>query len=176
MKLGIPKNNVNSKIKLGVISDTHIPARADKIPERVFEIFGGVSLIIHAGDLTQLSVLEELERTAPVVAVHGNMDNADVRAKLLEINSAEVYDWKIGVIHDPSAMWGTWRMKKIAKQNSFDVLVFGHTHRPSVKRETGILLINPGSPTNPIPPFLVKPSVALLRIEKRKIDPEIVKL
>lgn len=67
-------------------------------------------------------------------------------------------------------------MKKVAKQNGFDVLVYGHTHRSSIKREEGTLFINPGSPTNPIPPFLVKPSVALLRIKKEKIDPEIVRL
>ncbi|MFQ5758566.1 MAG: metallophosphoesterase family protein [Candidatus Bathyarchaeia archaeon] len=111
-----------------------------------------------------------------ILLVYGNMDKADLRAKLPEINSVEVYDWKIGVMHDPSALWGTRRMKKVAKQNGFDVLVYGHTHRSSIKREEGTLFINPGSPTNPIPPFLVKPSVALLRIKKEKIDPEIVRL
>ena len=176
MKLGIPKNNVHLNIKFGVISDTHIPARAKKIPDKIFEVFKGVSLIIHAGDLTQLNVLGQLEQVAPVVAIYGNMDKADVRARLPEIDSVEVYDWKIGVIHDPGVLWGTRQMKKIAKQNNFDVLVFGHTHRPSIKHIEGILFINPGSPTNPIPPFLVKPSVALLRVKKEKIDPEIVKL
>ncbi len=161
---------------VGVISDTHIPARAKKIPDKVFKIFRGVSLIIHAGDLTQLSVLSELERVAPVVAVCGNMDKADVQAKLPEMDSVEVYEWKIGVLHDPGALGGTGRMKKIAKQNDFDVLVFGHTHRPSIKREKDILFVNPGSPTNPIPPFLVKPSVALLTAKKENIDPEIVRL
>jgi len=167
---------VNPNKRVGVISDTHIPARAKKIPEKVFEVFKGVNLIIHAGDLTQISVLHDLKRAAPVVAAYGNMDKAEVRAKLPEINSVEVYDWKIGVIHDPGALWGTRRMKRVAEENDFDVLVFGHTHRPSIKREEGILFVNPGSPTNPIPPFLVKPSVALLRIRKEKIDPEIVKL
>lgn len=161
---------------VGVVSDTHIPARAKKIPDKLFEVFRDESMIIHAGDLIQLSVLQELERVAPVVAVYGNMDEADVRAKLPEINSVEVYDWKIGVMHDPGALWGTRRMKKVAEKNDFDVLVFGHTHRPSIKREEGIVFINPGSPTNPIPPVLVKPSVALLRVEKEKIYPEIVKL
>lgn len=176
MKAGIPKSNDESDIKIGVISDTHIPARAKKIPEKVFKVFRGVSLIIHAGDLTQLSVLQELERAAPVVAVYGNMDKADVQAELLETNCVDVCGWKIGVMHDPGALWGTWRMKMIAKQNEFDILVFGHTHRPFVKREEGILFINPGSPTNPIPPFLVKPSVALLKLKKEKIHSEIVRL
>ncbi|NIR86278.1 metallophosphoesterase [Candidatus Bathyarchaeota archaeon] len=136
---------------IGIISDTHIPTKAEKIPPKIFDVFSDASLIIHAGDLTQLSILQELRRVAPVVAVCGNMDEFEVRAELPEINSVEIYDWKLGVKHDPGAFWGTWKMEKVAKQNNFSILVFGHTHRPAIKREQGIVFINPGSPTNPIP-------------------------
>jgi len=159
---------------VGLISDTHIPARANVIPPRVFEVFAGSNLIMHAGDLIQLRVLSDLERLAPVVAVYGNMDEPDVRERLPKMRSVEVYGWKIGVIHNPGALWGTRRMKRVAKQNNFDVLVFGHTHRPSFRREEGILFINPGSPTNPLPPLLTKPTVALLKVTKEGIEPEIV--
>jgi len=161
---------------LGLISDTHIPTKAKAIPKKALDALKDSSLIVHAGDLIQLSVLDDLERLAPVVAVCGNMDRHDVKKRMPKMNSVEVYDWKIGVIHDAGILWGTRNRKRIAKQNSFDVLVFGHTHRPTFKRENNVLFINPGSPTNPLPPFLVKPTIALLRITKDKIEPEIVQI
>ena len=161
---------------IGLISDTHIPARAKTIPNKVFKIFQDANLILHAGDLTRLSVLEELEQMAPVFAVHGNMDTRDVKEKSPVINSIDVYDWKIGMTHSLNYFFRTNRFKDIIERRGFDVFVSGHTHRPSVKYKDGMLLINPGSPTNPIPPFLTKPSVALLKITKKEIEPEIISL
>ncbi|MCW3985477.1 MAG: metallophosphoesterase [Candidatus Bathyarchaeota archaeon] len=161
---------------IGLISDTHIPARAKAIPNKVFKIFQDASLIIHAGDLTRLSVFDELEQMAPVFGVHGNMDTRDVREKLPVINSVDVYDWKIGMTHSLNYFFRTNRFKDIVEKRGFHVFVSGHTHRPSLKYKDGMLLINPGSPTNPIPPFLTKPSVALLKITKKEIEPEIINL
>jgi len=161
---------------VGLISDTHIPARARAVPKKVFEVFDGASLILHAGDLTQLSVVDELEQLAPVVAVCGNMDQSEVRERLPKMNSVKVYKWKIGVIHDPGIFMGMKRMKTLARENDFSVLVFGHTHRPSLKQEEGIIFINPGSTTNPLPPFITKPTVVLLKITKEKIEPEIIEI
>ncbi|NIR86702.1 metallophosphoesterase family protein [Candidatus Bathyarchaeota archaeon] len=161
---------------VGLISDTHIPTRAKAIPEKALGALENSDLIIHAGDLIQLSVLDDLESLAPVVAVCGNMDQYDVKERLSNLDSVRVYNWKIGVIHDAGALWGTRKMKRIAKQNSFDALVFGHTHRPALKLENSVFFINPGSPTNPLPPFLVKPTIALLRITKEKIEPEIIQI
>ena len=160
---------------VGLISDTHIPARAKAIPNRVFEIFQDASLIVHAGDLTRLSVKEELEQMAPVIAVHGNMDTKNVRGKLPMMNSFEIGDWKIGVTHSLGFFSRTGRFRSIAKQG-FHVFVSGHTHRPSIKHRNGMLLVNPGSPTNPLPPFLTRPSVALLKVAKNEIEPVIVNL
>jgi len=158
----------------GLISDTHIPSRAREIPQKVFEIFERVDFIVHAGDLVNLSVIDKLEQLAPVLAVYGNMDGPEIRGKLPKLNSVKVFDWKIGVIHDPGTLFGMGKMRKIVKQNGFNALVYGHTHNSSVKWEGNTLFINPGSPTNPLPPFISKPSVALLRITKEKIIPEIV--
>lgn len=159
---------------VGLISDTHIPVRAREIPLRVFEVFEKVDFIIHAGDLVSLSVIDDLEQLAPVLAVYGNMDRPKIRGKLPKMNSAKVLDWKLGVMHDPRALFGMGKMREIARQNGFNVLVYGHTHNPKIKWEGKTLFINPGSPTNPLPPFLTKPSVALLRITKAKIMPEII--
>ncbi|MEM4703927.1 MAG: metallophosphoesterase family protein [Candidatus Bathyarchaeia archaeon] len=161
---------------VGLISDTHVPIRARRIPEEVFKIFENAEFIIHAGDLVELSVIDELEQIAPVLAVCGNMDSSGVREKLQTIDSLKLFNWKIGVIHDPGVLFGTRKMSQIAKKHGFDVLVYGHTHNSNVKWEGKTLFINPGSPTNPLPPFLVKPSVCLLRVTKEEIKPEIIQL
>lgn len=161
---------------VGLISDTHIPARAKAIPNKVFEIFQNVHLIVHAGDLTRMSILDELQQMAPVVAVHGNMDTKSVKQKLPVVNSVEVYDWKIGVTHSLRFFSRTGGFKGFGKNRAFHVFVAGHTHRPSLKYKDGLLLVNPGSPTNPIPSFLTKASVALLKVTKKEIEPEIVSL
>ena len=89
---------------VGLISDTHIPTRAKCIPEKVFKIFENADFIIHAGDLVELAVVDELEQLAPVLAVHGNMDGPEVSGALPKLNSLKVSDWKIGVMHDPNTM------------------------------------------------------------------------
>jgi putative phosphoesterase len=161
---------------VGLISDTHIPVRARSMPKKVFEVFEGVDFIVHAGDLVELSVIDELEQLAPVLAVYGNMDGSEIRGKLSKLNSVKVLDWKVGVTHDPSSLFGMKKMREIAKQNDFNVLVYGHTHSSNIKWEGNTLFINPGSPTNPLPPFITKPSVALLRMTKDKITPQIVQI
>jgi hypothetical protein len=160
----------------GLISDTHIPVRAGDIPKKVFEVFDKVDFIVHAGDLVEMSVIDELEQLAPVLAVYGNMDGPEIRGKLPKMNSVKAFDWKIGVVHDPRALFGMRKMREIAKKNGFNVLVYGHTHKPNIKWEENTLFINPGSPTNPMPPFITKPTVALLRITKVKITPAIIQI
>ena len=166
--------NIKASKTVGLIADTHVPARAKCIPKKVFKIFENVDFIVHAGDLVQLDVIDELEQLAPVLAVHGNMDGPEVRVALPKLNTLKIYGWKIGVMHDPNALFGRGKMREIAKQNSFDTFVYGHTHNVSIKWEDQILFINPGSPTNPMASFMNKPSVALLKVTKDAITPEIV--
>ncbi|HII86295.1 TPA: metallophosphoesterase family protein [Candidatus Bathyarchaeota archaeon] len=160
---------------VGLISDTHVPVRARAIPKKVFAIFQKADFIVHAGDLVELAVIDELEQLAPVLAVHGNMDGPEVSGALPKLNSLKVSDWKIGVMHDPNTLFGMGKMREIAKQNGFNAFVYGHTHNSSIKWEGKTLYINPGSATNPIS-FIGKPSVAFLRITKDAIMPEIVNL
>ena len=161
---------------VGLISDTHIPSKARAIPPKVFEVFHEAMLIVHAGDFTQFSVLKDLEQLAPVVAVSGNMDEPIVQEKLPKMNSVDIDRWRIGVTHNLGAFSNMKKMRRIAEQNNFHVLVFGHTHRSFVKREGNIWFINPGSPTNPMPPFIVKPTICLLKVSGDKIEPEIVQI
>jgi putative phosphoesterase len=164
---------LNPSKTVGLISDTHVPKRARCIPKKVFEIFENVDFIIHAGDLVELAVVDELEQLAPVLAVHGNMDGPEVSGALPRINSLKIFDWKIGVMHDPATLMGMNKMIEIAKQNNFNVFVFGHTHYSSIRWSGKILFINPGSATVP-ESFMDKPSVGLLKITRETITPQII--
>ncbi len=158
---------------IGLISDTHVPKKAMCIPKRVFEIFEKVDYIIHAGDLVELSVADELEQIAPVLAVHGNMDGIETADAFPKINSMKIFDWKIAVVHDANLIDGLNNSNEFVQQNKFNVLVYGHTHISDIKWEGQTLYINPGSPTD-TPSPVVKPSVALLKITKEVIIPQIV--
>ncbi len=160
---------------IGVISDTHVPARARCIPKEVYQVFENVDYIIHAGDLVELTVIDELEQIAPVLAVQGNMDNPEVSQMLPKLNSLKLFNWKIGVAHDPGMLHDIGKIKEIIERNNFNVFINGHTHRSSIKWDNQTLYINPGSPITPDTPFN-KPTVALLKISKDSIVPEIVQI
>ncbi len=159
---------------VGVISDTHVPVRAPTLPKSVFDAFERADFILHAGDLVDLSVIDELEQIAPVLAVRGNMDTGRIGELLPEINVLKLFAWKIGLIHDPGSLTDLSKLQKIASENQFDVLIYGHTHTANITWAGKTLFVNPGSPTCPQPPFLCKPSVAVLTITKQAITPEIM--
>ncbi len=172
----VPREKLKVAKTVGLISDTHVPVRARYIPKKVFHVFESADFIIHAGDLVELAVIDELEQLAPVLAVHGNMDGPDVSGALPKINCLKLFDWKIGVMHDPGTSFGFNRMREIAKQNGFNVFVYGHTHNSAMRWEGKTLYINPGSPTNSVSPLMNRPSVALLRVTKESVVPEIVQI
>jgi len=173
----LPKieEQVPTKI-VGLISDTHVPVRAREVPKQVFAIFEKADYIVHAGDLVDMAVIDELEQVAPVLAVYGNMDGPEIHTRLSKINSVKVFNWKVGVVHDPGALFGMGKMRETASKNGFDVLVYGHTHSANVRWDRNTLFINPGSPTNPVPPFIAKPTVALLKITQEKIMSEVIQI
>ncbi len=173
----INKKPANFKVvkTVGLISDTHVPKQARSIPKRVFEIFENADYIIHAGDLVELAVIDELEQIAPVLAVHGNMDGLEVNNSFPSLNSMKVFNWKIGVMHDPDINFGLNKSREIVSQNKFNVFVCGHTHTAFISWEEKILYINPGSATDSKSSFN-KPSVGLLKITYEAILPQIVEL
>ncbi len=158
---------------IGVISDTHIPERASKIPEVVFDVFNEVDMILHAGDLVSPNVLDELQKIAPTKCVQGNMDRA-YGLKLPKSVNFEIEGLKIGLNHGEVYPRGdTQQLKYIAMEMGVEVLITGHTHWSFINEVGDLLLLNPGSPTVP---RLSDPSVMLLNIENKNIDVEIVKI
>ena len=130
-------------IRIGVISDTHLSGYDQELAQRAARHFAGVDLILHAGDLTSLSVLDALE--APeVIAVCGNMDGPDVSANLPIKRVVSAGGFKIGLIHGWGSPMGL--AGRVAGEfQGVDAVVFGHSHRPTNLQKQGILLFNPGS-------------------------------
>ena len=155
---------------IGLISDTHIPDRRIKLPQKVLESFEGVDLIIHAGDITSQSVIDELEAIAPVVAVEGNMDRVHGE---IDLNPSEIIEGhKIGVMHGEVYPRGdTQQLYYHALQLEVDILVSGHSHIAQLEKIKNVILVNPGSPTNP---RLSDPSVALMEINGNDISIEFI--
>jgi uncharacterized protein len=131
---------------VGVISDTHIP-HFKKLPDTIWEHFAGVELIIHAGDLSVLSVIAELETIAPVVAVQGNIEEDEVVRKLPIKREIVVGHCRIGVVHN---LGDSHNRERIARQEfpNARCVVFGHSHIPWNQERNGLLLFNPGSATD----------------------------
>ena len=131
---------------IGLISDTHIPDRNNIIPDKVFNAFKNVDLILHAGDITNNNVIKELEKIAPVKAIKGNMDRLNLPEHLV----ITVKNKKIGLIHGQVYPRGdTQQLYYIAKELDVDILISGHSHQPLMEQVKDVLLLNPGSPTVP---------------------------
>jgi putative phosphoesterase len=139
-------------VKIGVIADTHIPDRAKEIPQRILEEFKKAELIIHAGDLVDLSVLDKLKSICGnVKAVWGNMDPNEVRKNLPEKDIIEVGNYRIGLMHGygPPHMLIDF-LASAFKNDNVDLIIFGHSHRGLNEKKGDILFFNPGSPTDKI--------------------------
>ncbi len=133
--------------RIGVISDTHIPSRATRIPEAALDLFADVDLILHAGDLSTLAALDPLQALAPVYAVHGNVESDETLAALPAKGEIEVGGCVIGMIHN----LGQRKTYAATARSEFPearVVVFGHSHIPLVEETAGLLLLNPGSATD----------------------------
>jgi len=136
-------------MRIGVLSDTHIPGRARALPGKIFELFAGVDLILHAGDITIHDVLDELAALAPVHAVCGNMDPYELRYSIPRRQVVTAAGKRIGLIHGDGAA-GSTKVRALSafSDEEVDAVVFGHSHMPTCERHGSILLFNPGSPTD----------------------------
>jgi putative phosphoesterase len=161
-------------VNVAVIADTHMPRGARRLPADCLERLRAADLILHAGDLVALAVLEQLEALGPPVrAVHGNMDDADLRERLPPTTLVEAGGCRIGMTHDPGPRGGRGE-RLIRRFAGCDAVVYGHTHLPEVTRELGVWILNPGSPTErrraPVHTMLV------LELEGGEIRPELIEL
>jgi putative phosphoesterase len=134
---------------IAVIADTHLPRGARRLPEACVERIATADLLLHAGDFCTLEVLRDLEAIGPpVVAVHGNVDSAELRRLLPAERIVEVGGARITLLHDAGPRTGRLDRMRRRFGDRADALVFGHSHLPLHERaDEGFQIFNPGSPT-----------------------------
>lgn len=161
-------------MKIGIISDTHIPTPED-LPDEVLEALADTDLILHAGDLVSLAILAKLKEIGPEVkAVWGNMDPPEVKRTLPEKQLIQIKEFRIGLTHGSGAPAGlVEKVKEKFKGERIDCIVYGHSHSPVNEIHENILYFNPGSPTDKV--FAPYNSYGILEIDK-KITGRIIKL
>ncbi len=117
-------------MRIGLISDTHGLLRPEAL-----SALAGADLILHAGDVGHPDILDELEKVAPVRAVRGNVDVEAWARRLPSLRDVDAGGHRVHLLHNVGALRGS----------NYDVVVYGHSHQPSVDTRDGVLFVNPGS-------------------------------
>ena len=172
--------------RIGLLSDTHIPVDAKVLPEQIKELFHGVDLILHGGDIYLISVLDELERIAPVLAARGDDDDFDITkdSRVKEKHNITVDGVDITLAHiEPGfgpwavfpALQGATEPGNYHFETVSGIIVCGHAHMPKVVDRGGYLFINPGSPTFPL--YVHRPgTVAILTLNSGGAEVNLIQL
>jgi putative phosphoesterase len=137
--------------RIGVVSDTHLPRFGRTLPPALERGLreARVARILHLGDLTELLAVPLFEAIAPFEAVAGNNDGEEIVARFGRKKIVLVEAVRIGMVHGDGTRGTTMRRALEAfRDEEVDVVLFGHSHKPSVGREGSILVANPGSPTD----------------------------
>jgi putative phosphoesterase len=165
-----------AQVKLAITSDTHLPRGQRQLPAPVVAQLKAADLIVHAGDFSRLVVLRELEAYGEVIAVQGNVDDAQLRRLLPQTLELELPGGaRLAVIHDAGPASGRFdRLRRRFPEAA--AVVFGHSHTPLHQiGPDGFQIFNPGSPTDrrrsPHPTMgLAVASTQGLRIETIVVD------
>jgi putative phosphoesterase len=150
--------------RIGLISDTHMPSRCRSFPANLHRVLDGVDLLLHAGDVGELWVLDQLSNIAPVIAVHGNDDSADAQRELPFQQIITVAGKRLLLWHSHFPDWqaemafrqeddldrSIQRSVDQGRRAGADVVIFGHWHIPLVFNARDLdtddlLVINPGA-------------------------------
>ncbi|QNO36353.1 metallophosphoesterase [Protaetiibacter sp. SSC-01] len=136
-------------MRLVLLSDTHLPVRAKRLPDQLWAAIEAADVVFHAGDWVGLELLDELEaRSRRLIACWGNNDGNELRARLPEVARVTLDDVRFAVVHETGQAAGRER-RMDAEYPDVDVLVFGHSHIPwHTTTPRGMRLLNPGSPTD----------------------------
>jgi putative phosphoesterase len=152
-----------ANVVVGVIADTH----GLLLPSAI-KALKSVDIIVHAGDIGNNEVLDNLKSIAPVFAVRGNMDMIKGLKNLPETEVVEVGDVLLYVIHD------IHRLDIVPSKAGFRAVIFGHLHCPSVSEKSGVLFLNPGSAAQPR--RNCPASIALLHVREGSVKAKIVNI
>jgi uncharacterized protein len=139
-------------VRIAVISDTHLPRGRRRLPDRCVAELEAADLILHAGDIATVGVLEEIESIGGgrdrVHAVLGNVDEPALFERGVPLTrEVEVEGARIAMVHDAGPALARWERMR-ARFPDADVVVFGHSHIPLHEEREGFQIFNPGSPTD----------------------------
>ena len=134
-------------MNVAVLADTHLPRGSRRLPEKCVRRLRRADLILHAGDHSSASSLQELGALGPPVeAVYGNVDEPKLRSVLPKELVVEAAGLRIGLVHIPGPRLGR-EARLLARFPGCAAIVYGHTHAPQVELFEGVWILNPGSPT-----------------------------
>jgi putative phosphoesterase len=161
-------------MKIGVLSDTHMKGPDELLDRILDDIFQETDLILHAGDIVSLSVLQRLEEKK-ALAVCGNMDDFQVAGILPQTRIIEVESRQIGIVHG----WGSKdglreRILLRFERQSPDIIIYGHSHAPFWGEVGGVMMFNPGSASHNM--FSDDCTVGILEIQNDRVDTEFIKV
>jgi len=133
---------------IAVLSDTHMPKGGRVLPPSCVELLGEAEAALHTGDFFTVATLRAIEALCPgrLHAVHGNVDEGELRAALPETLEVDLDGARIAMIHDAGPSHGRLARMR-ARFPRADAVVFGHSHLPLHEEEDGFQIFNPGSPT-----------------------------
>jgi uncharacterized protein len=134
-------------VEIAIISDTHMPRGPRRLPRKCVQRLRAADLIVHAGDLSTMAVLEELRALGEVVAVQGNVDDVELSATL-PVSATVIADGRhLAITHDAGPARG--RLERLRRRfPQAEAVIFGHSHIPLHERSPdGFQILNPGSPT-----------------------------
>ena len=134
---------------IAVIADTHMPRGPRRLPRECVARIEAADLVLHSGDFTSAAVLRELEAIGPpLVAVHGNVDDAELRRRLPAERVVAAGGARIAMTHDAGPRAGRLERMRALFGGRADAVVFGHSHLPLHEQaDDGFQIFNPGSPT-----------------------------
>ena len=137
------------QLRLVILADTHVPKRARDLPPQVWREVETADVTVHAGDWVDVALLDQLEaRSRRLLAVFGNNDGPEIRARLPEVARETLAGLRFAVVHETGAAKGREQRCAVRFPDD-DVLVFGHSHIPwDTVAANGLRLLNPGSPTD----------------------------
>jgi uncharacterized protein len=149
---------------IAVLADTHMPKGERRLPDRCVELLREAEAVLHAGDFFAAEVLSEVNAICPgsVHAVHGNVDEVELRAALPETLEVDLGGARIAMVHDAGPSKGRLARMRTRFPRAAAV-VFGHSHLPLHESDDGFQIFNPGSPTERR--RATRHSMGLLRIE-----------
>ncbi len=155
-------------MRIGLISDTHLPSSIREPWPEVAQAFSQVDLILHAGDIVTPRILDWLEDIAPVMAALGNNDFGMDDPRVRPVQTLDIEGWRLGLIHDVT--FGVQFKRPV------DIVVSGHTHYERLTHLDGVVHVNPGSATLPHHYSTRLGTVGILDVERARLAMTIIRL